>query len=519
MQVKIRSSFIGKVAAAAALVALGDWLFWRGGGIGSNLGIFALAWAAVTLLLVPAIGRRRGAVFAAAGAMLFAAALVYDPGLIAFCLFWALLACAALLPRYAGFDDVARWVPRLVVHGFASTIGPWADLFRLRGRIFAGKRRLNGLVPLLALPLIGGAIFFALFAAANPLITNSLAAFQLPALDFEAIARTAFWAALLTLVWATLRPRRVKLPLPEAGTAAPMRIAGVSVASVTLALLVFNALFALQNGLDLAFLWSGAPLPEGVTLAEYAHRGAYPLIMTALLAGLFVLVTLRPGSDTAAAPLIRRLVVVWVLQNVLLVASTILRTVDYIEIYQLTELRIAAILWMALVACGLLLILWRMLSGRSAAWLINANAFVAGLVLLVCSFLDLGAVAAAWNVRHAREVGGKGAALDLCYMNRLGASALLPLVELELRGGLDPAAAARVAWVRHDTHVALAERQASGFWTWHGDRRLRQLHQMLGTRKLAAPPPATQYGRECNGNPVPAPQVTLPPPLTNEAGQ
>ena len=41
--------------------------------------------------------------------------------------------------------------------------------------------------------------------------------------------------------------------------------------------------------------------------------------------------------------------------------------------------------------------------------------------------VDLGAVAATWNVRHAREVGGNGQALDLCYLNELGASALVPL--------------------------------------------------------------------------------------------
>ena len=107
---------------------------------------------------------------------------------------------------------------------------------------------------------------------------------------------------------------------PAADDGGDHGLPGVSVASVTLSLILFNSLFALQNGLDLAFLWSGAGLPEGVTLAEYAHRGAYPLIATALLAGLFVLVTLRPGSETASAPLIRRLVVVWVGQNIFLAA-------------------------------------------------------------------------------------------------------------------------------------------------------------------------------------------------------
>ena len=37
-------------------------------------------------------------------------------------------------------------------------------------------------------------------------------------------------------------------------------------------------------------------------MKDYVHQGAYPLIVTALLAALFVLVTLRPGSDTASRP-------------------------------------------------------------------------------------------------------------------------------------------------------------------------------------------------------------------------
>ena len=110
-----------------------------------------------------------------------------------------------------------------------------------------------------------------------------------------------------------------------------------------------------------------------MTMAQYAHRGAYPLIVTALLAAAFVLVTLRPGSATAAAPAIRWLVVLWIGQNLLLVAFSIERTLDYVEAYSLTRLRIAALAWMLLVAFGLVTICWRMLFDRSAGWLINVN--------------------------------------------------------------------------------------------------------------------------------------------------
>ena len=310
------------------------------------------------------------------------------------------------------------------------------------------------------------------------------------------------WTIVATLVWGVLRPRKLRwrtyAPWHDDD---PIKLPGVSVGSLTLSLVVFNALFALQNGLDLAYLWSGAGLPDGMTLAVYAHRGAYPLIATALLAGVFVLVTLRPSSDTAAVPLIRRLVVLWVGQTVFLVASSILPTLDYVDAYSLTRLRVAALMWMALVAVGLSLILWRLLAGKSATWLINANALAGGIVLLACTMVDLGSVAASWNVRHAREVGGKGAALDLCYLGGLGPSALVSLVELEARSPADPEFQDRVASVRQATLERVQQGQENGFWTWRNARRLDQVRNLVGQMPHGLARPAKDhFGRNCDGS-------------------
>jgi hypothetical protein len=495
---RITSSFVAKVIAAAALVGTGDWLFWRGGGVGSNLGLFALAWAGATLLLTPAIRRDGRSWIAAAGALLFAVPLADSPGLLAFMLFWTGLTMAVLLPRAASFDHAGRWAIRLAVHGVVSIVGPWRDLLRMRRRL-GDRMQVQSILPLLPLPLLGGAVFLALFAAANPMIGNALYDIGLPRLDGIAVARFLFWIVLLTTVWATLRPRKTPIRAAQPSAAPEMSLPGVTVGSVTLALLTFNALFALQNGLDIAFLWSGAPLPEGMTLATYAHRGAYPLIATALLAGLFVLVALRPGSDTAAVPAIRRLVVLWIAQNVFLVASSILRTLDYIQAYSLTRLRIAALIWMALVAVGLVLIVWRMLKGRSAAWLINANAAAALTVLAGSTMVDLGSIAASWNVRHAREAGGKGAALDLCYLARLGPSSLTSLVALEHGHELEPGFAERLAWVRSSVLDETVARQNNGEWTWRNARRLAEVDRMLDGKALPARPPAGPGWRDCDG--------------------
>ncbi len=117
-------------------------------------------------------------------------------------------------------------------------------------------------------------------------------------------------------------------------------------------LILFNALFALQSGLDLVYLWGGANLPDGMSHAEYAHRGAYPLIVTALLAAGFVLVAMRPGGPAEQSRLIRPLVLAWIAQNILLVISSIFRLDLYVAAFSLTYLRLAAFIWMLLVADG-----------------------------------------------------------------------------------------------------------------------------------------------------------------------
>jgi hypothetical protein len=244
-----------------------------------------------------------------------------------------------------------------------------------------------------------------------------------------------------------------------------------------------------------------------MTLADYAHRGAYPLIATALLAALFVLVTLRPGTPTGESPLVRGLVYVWIAQNVVLVASTMFRTFDYIEAYSLTRLRIAALVWMVLVAVGLILICVRLWRRKSGPWLINSNLAAALIALSACSAADLGAVAASYNVRHSREVGGRGVPLDLCYLNTLGASALLPLVELESRP-IGPRFRDRVSWSRNLIMDRLGTRQGDWHgWTFRGARRLSEANSLIASRRL---PRFSANVRDCDGR-------TIGPPYFDSA--
>lgn len=518
-----RSSFWLKFGLDLGLVAVADILLFLHAP-GSSLGLFALIVVGALLIIRSGLVRDRRGLIALSVAGVFALVLLDRPGFLTLCLFGLAVAVAVLSARVRSGETGWGWAQRLGLHSVLTLAGPLIDLFRLT-RLKRRRQTLSALALLgrLMMPVIGGAIFLTLFASANPLIADGLAALALPQLSFEAIFRGLFCIMVMIATWGVLRPRwrRPLLVLPERKTASP---SPALTTSITWSLIVFNAVFALQNGLDLAFLWSGAPLPGDMGLADYAHRGAYPLIVTTLLAGLFVLVALQPGSETARRPLVRKLVVVWIGQNMLLVASSLLRTADYIEAYALTRFRIAAMVWMVLVGIGLLLICWRMLRDRSAHWLINANIAITLAVLAVISVVDLGAVSAGWNVRHAREVGGRGVELDLGYLHSLGEPALVSLVELEHAPGTPADLRDRAAAVRQQIVTGIDRRQNDWHsWRWRTARRLDRIEVLSRDRALVMPIPGE---RDWSGRlrPPPPPRVAPPmvlpasTPLTSQAG-
>jgi hypothetical protein len=277
-----------------------------------------------------------------------------------------------------------------------------------------------------------GATFIALFAAANPLIANFLTQWNAGASfkQFD-LVRPVFWLATIGAIWMFLRiGRRFALPnrddimaavdadLPTLTPSGPI----FNDAAVLRSLVLFNVLFAMQSVLDLNYLWRGAALPDGMTYASYAHRGAYPLIITALLAAGFVIVAMRPGSQAERSPLMRALVFLWVGQNMLLVASSILRLQLYVATYSLTYWRVAAFIWMLVVVAGLVLIAARIMTHRSNAWLISMNLATVALTVYACTFVNFPNLVASYNVETGIDRAGQP--VDIGYVMSLGPQAI-----------------------------------------------------------------------------------------------
>ena len=429
------------VVLCLAAAALADFLFY-GQPLGWTLGLYAALLLATMLWLDRGCGRKHRATalltVATAGQII---AMILQPSGITVILTTLGLVSIASRRHLPWPIDTLDWPHRwLTFFAFG-----WMEIFRAgRGRQNQasalgqqGRRTAVLIVKLLPIAVLAG-LFLVLFASANPLIERSLQQAisrldrWLGMITFPSGGRILLWGVVAVYFWALMHFRakaRLRIePDPVLGLAADFFL---TPQTATIGLVVFNAIFAIQNLLDAGYLWGGARLPEGMTYASYAHRGAYPLVVTALLAAVLMLIVFRPSADRTQGRLNRVLVYIWIAQNILLTLSAAWRLNLYVSVYSLTRLRFAAAVWMLLVALGLVWICVRIFARKSNQWLINANVLTLLAVLYACAFVDVSGRVARYNVRHCQEYRNVGPNLDLAYLSALGPSAMPALQWME----------------------------------------------------------------------------------------
>lgn len=396
------------ILALLLIITAADTLFWNGG-FGLSLPIFAFILLAAVALKSPS----KNGLGKAIAVLLLGAAPVIE--YLQFLSFMFLVIGTALSIAFVkkpnhDFKSVGGYAIGLLRHLPSAWIRlPLLAFTRLTGTVSGSvhQSQIASLRSNWAFPIGGALVFGALLIEANPVLWSVDA----PKLNVvEIVQRLLFWTGVALWAWPILAGDFMPMT-SSLGVKINFSKLGINAGSVIRSLWLFNALIGIQTALDLSIILGGTALPEGMSYAEYAHRGAYPLLAMALLAGAFAIAA-RPFLDEATA--MRPLMYFWLGQNIVVCGSALLRLDLYIDVYGLTYMRIYAQIWMGLVASGLALTAWQLHRSQSNAWLLLRCTGLVVLVLYGSSFVNFAKVIADYNVTLAQP--------DYGYLCRLNAT-------------------------------------------------------------------------------------------------
>ncbi len=315
-----------------------------------------------------------------------------------------------------------------------------------------------------AVPVFLVAIFAVVMLPANLVIAKWLGDIGRVLQDWLgalSVGRVFFWGVVGLEVFALMRfavprlLRRLRLPAPRDWVGATWRADELKAAVATFAAL--NVLYLAVNLTDAAYLWFALKLPAGLTYAEFAQRGSYRLIAAVVMAAVTLCVFFRVRALQSRNRVALALAYVFVAQNLLVLVGAARRLQLYVDVYGLTRLRVAAFIWMALVAVGFITIVVKLRGVRPFSFLLRANAASVAVVLAVVTLLDINGFIAGWNVERYER--GMKASFDVAYIGRLGATAMPALARLTAVADADLARDAN-AWLRRSYSEAKEAREA-----------------------------------------------------------
>lgn len=160
--------------------------------------------------------------------------------------------------------------------------------------------------------------------------------------------------------------------------------AGLELYTGRLLLLLLNVLLLVVNALDFKY-FIVSKMPEGLSYADYLHQGVGMLIFSIILAISIILFFFRGELNFSESNRwIKILAYIWIVQNVLMVISTLFRNNIYISAYGLTEKRIGVYIYLALCIAGLLITLFKIMRRYSNAYYVRLISWIFYAVL-VCA--------------------------------------------------------------------------------------------------------------------------------------
>jgi hypothetical protein len=165
-------------------------------------------------------------------------------------------------------------------------------------------------------------------------------------------------------------------------------------------LFMLNALIFIFNYIDITNIWFGFKW-NGDFLKEFVHEGTWILLISVFISAAIALYFFHNNLNFYSKnKLLKRLTVIWISQNLVMVISVCIRNFYYINYFGLAYKRIAVLFFLFLVAIGLITIIIKILKVKSSYFLWRTNGLSLLLVLTVSALFNWDIIIANYNFAH-----------------------------------------------------------------------------------------------------------------------
>lgn len=172
--------------------------------------------------------------------------------------------------------------------------------------------------------------------------------------------------------------------------------------AITLFLLL-NIMIAWINFLDVKHIWIDFKW-DGGFLKDMVHQGTYLLVIAILISMAISLQYLNSnlvfikGSKT-----LQVLIIIWLLQNLIMVVSVAIRNTYYIQYFALANKRIFVYFFLASCIIGIVSIILKTLHFKSFGYLLSVNSVSIYLIFLSATLFNWDVIIAKYNFNHYKE--------------------------------------------------------------------------------------------------------------------
>ncbi|MDN5200443.1 DUF4173 domain-containing protein [Fulvivirgaceae bacterium BMA10] len=168
-------------------------------------------------------------------------------------------------------------------------------------------------------------------------------------------------------------------------------------------LLMLNIVLLIFNGTDLFHLTVGK-LPEGVSYSSYVHQGVNTLIISIILAIAIILYYFRGSINFYKKnKLLKQLGNVWLMQNLVLVATIAIKNSLYISTFGLTQKRIGVYVYLILTVAGLITTFIKISRTKNNWFLIRINTIVFYIVFILGTFFHWNSIITRYNLQYGPQ--------------------------------------------------------------------------------------------------------------------